>query len=63
MVNQHAAIPAAARATALLGAALCQHRIQRTPEQRARVQPLAEMARALGAISDADWQLVRGCLQ
>ncbi len=63
MVNQQAATPAAARATALLGAALCQHRIQRTPEQRARVHALAEMARVLGVITEADWQLVTGDVQ
>lgn len=63
MVNQQSAVPVTARATALLGAALCQHRIRRTPEQRARVEALAEMARELGVLSDADWQLVRRCLQ
>lgn len=56
-------LPPAVVATALIGEALIEHRVNKTPERRARLLALAEMARALGALSPADWQLVTGDVQ
>lgn len=66
-MTTHALNPSSARslppslvATVLIGEALIQYRINRTPEQHARLLALAEMAKALGALSPSDWQLVTG---
>jgi hypothetical protein len=54
------ALPPATVAVALIGHALIQYRINHSPEQKARLQALAEMAIALGALSRADWQHALG---
>ena len=53
-------LPPSLVATVLIGEALIQYRIHKTPEQHARLLALAEMAKALGALSPSDWQLVMG---
>ncbi|MDH1587977.1 hypothetical protein [Stutzerimonas stutzeri] len=57
--NAHS-LPPSLVATALIGEALIQYRIHKTPEQQARLQALADMAKALGALSPSDWQFVTG---
>lgn len=44
----------------LLGQALIQYRINRDPQQLCRLNAMAEMAIALGALSPCDWQQTMG---
>ena len=53
-------LPPSLVATVLIGEALIQCRIHKTPEQHARLLALAEMAKALGALNPSDWKLVTG---
>lgn len=59
-LNPSSALPPQAVATALIGTALIQYHISHTPEQKARLLALAEMAIALGALSRSDWQQAMG---
>ncbi len=59
-LNPSSALPPQAVATALVGTALIQYRINHSPEHKARLLALAEMAIALGALSPCDWQQAMG---
>ncbi len=59
-LNPSSALPPQAVATALIGTALIQYRINHSPEQKARLLALAEMAIALGALNRSDWQQAMG---
>lgn len=59
-LNPSSALPPQAVATALIGTALTQYRINHAPEQKARLLALAEMAIALGALTPCDWQQAMG---
>lgn len=66
-MTTHAPNPSSARslppstvATALIGTALIQYRVNRSPEQQIRLLALAEMAIALGALTPSDWQQAMG---
>ena len=59
-LNPSSTRPPQAVATALIGTALIQYRINHAPEQKARLLALAEMAIALGALNRCDWQQAVG---
>lgn len=59
-LNPSSALPPQTVATALIGTALIHYRFNHSPEQKARLLALAEMAIALGALNRSDWQQAMG---
>lgn len=66
MSNPHALNPSSTshrQAVAMIGAELIAYRVNRKPEQRARLLGLAQMATALGALNASDCATLAASLE